>query len=113
MIDLIFKKEVYTTIGLCMKVQRTLGPGFKEVVYKDALEMEFMKNLIPYYREKSFKVEYDKATLKHGFTADFVVYNSIVLEIKAATCFHYDDFGQALNYLKASKLKLALLINFG
>ncbi len=53
--DLLFKEECYQIIGLSMKVHSTLGKGFKEIVYKDALEIEFKKNLIPYEREKPFK----------------------------------------------------------
>ena len=56
--DLIFKKECHTIIGLCMRSHSKLGPGFKEIVYKDALELEFIKNGIPYVRERSFKIDY-------------------------------------------------------
>jgi GxxExxY protein len=111
--DLLFKEECYQIIGLSMKVHSTLGKGFKEIVYKDALEIEFKKNLIPYEREKPFKIIYEDAILRHEFDADFFVYDSIVLEIKAAYQFHADNFKQTLNYLKASKVKLGILINFG
>ena len=96
-----------------MKVHSTLGKGFKEVVYKDALEIEFKKNLIPHEREKPFKITYDGNILRHEFDADFFVYDSIILEIKAAYQFHSDNFKQTLNYLKASQVKLGILINFG
>lgn len=96
-----------------MKVHFTPGKGFKEVVYKDALEIEFRKNLVPYEREKSFKITYGDIDLRHEFDADFFVYDSIILEIKAAYQFHPDNFRQTLNYLKASQVKLGILINFG
>src|SRR5688572_30820168 len=96
-----------------MKVHSKPGRGFKEVVYKDALEIEFIKNAIPYQREKPFKIIYEGNVLRHEFDADFFVYNSIIVEIKATYQFHPDNFKQTLNYLKASQVKLGILINFG
>ena len=111
--DLLFKEECFQLIGLSMKVHSKLGRGFKEIVYKDALEIEFINNKIPYEREKPFKIDYENEILKHRFDADFFVFNSIILEIKAAHQFHSDNFNQTLNYLKASQVKLDILINFG
>jgi GxxExxY protein len=56
--QLLFKDECFKIIGLCMKIHRKLGKGFKEIVYKDALEIELHKAFIPYNREKKFKLEY-------------------------------------------------------
>ena len=111
--DLLFKDECYRIVGLCMKVHPKLGKGFKEIVYKDALEIEFIRNEIPYQREKPFKIQYEDVVLRLEFTADFFVFNSIILEIKATFQFHPDNFKQTLNYLKASQVKLGVLINFG
>ena len=111
--DLLFKEECFQIVGLSMKVHSKLGRGFKEVVYKDALEIEFINNKISYEREKPFKIEYENVILKHRFDADFFVFNSIILEIKAAYQFHFENFRQTLNYLKASQVKLGILINFG
>ncbi len=111
--ELLFKDECYRIIGLCMKIHSILGQGFKEIIYKEALEIELRRENIPYEREKSFKVLYDGLILKRRFDADFMVFDSIVLEIKAASFIHYDNFRQTLNYLKASQIKLGILINFG
>ena len=111
--DLLFKDECYKIIGLSIKVHSTLGKGFKEIVYKDALELEFIKNGIPYEREKSFNIQYEGVQLPRRFDADFFVFNSVILEIKAACCFHPDNFKQTLNYLKTSQVKLGILLNFG
>jgi GxxExxY protein len=111
--DLLFKEECYKIVGLSMKVHSTLGKGFKEVVYRDALEIEFKNNQIPYEREKPFNIQYEGVVLAHRFDADFLVYNSIIVEVKAAIHFHYDNFKQTLNYLKASQVKLGIVINFG
>src|SRR5262245_3964491 len=96
-----------------MKGHTGLGRGFKEVVYKDALEIEFRNNNIPFEREKSFKLYYNGTILPHQFNADFFAYGSIIVEVKAAISLPYDHFKQTLNYLKASDIKLGLLINFG
>jgi len=96
-----------------MKVHSKLGKGFKEVVYKDALEIEFKINGIAYEREKSFKIKYEETLLPHRFDADFLVFNSIILEIKASSFFHPDNFRQTLNYLKTSQIRLGILLNFG
>jgi len=111
--DLLFKDECYKIIGLSIKVHSTLGKGFTEIVYKDALELEFIKNGIPYEREKSFNIQYEGVQLPRRFDADFFVFNSVILEIKAACCFHPDNFKQTLNYLKTSQVKLGILLNFG
>ena len=111
--DLLFKEECYRIVGISMKVHSTLGKGFKEIVYKDALEVEFWKNAVPYEREMRFKITYNNIVLRHRFDADFLAYDSIILEVKAAYQFHPDYFRQTLNYLKASQVKLGILINFG
>jgi GxxExxY protein len=110
---LIYRKESYKIIGLCMEVHGILGKGHSEVVYKDALEYEFSINQIPFSREKSYKIEYKDIILPRGFNADFVVYDEIVLESKAIENLTNSHVKQTLNYLAASKLKLGLLVNFG
>ena len=96
-----------------MKIHSTLRRGFKEAVYKDALEIELQNHRIPYQREKSFAIQYEGKILPHNFIADFFVYDAIILEIKAVQSLPYESFNQTLNYLKASQVELGLLINFG
>ncbi|MEP6615135.1 MAG: GxxExxY protein [Ginsengibacter sp.] len=67
-----------------MEVHRVLGMGFKEVVYKDALELEFKAREILYQREYEFKVEYKGEILQHKFYADFIVFDSMILEVKSS-----------------------------
>jgi GxxExxY protein len=111
--DLIYKKECYQLIGLCMEVHRELGPGFSEVIYKDALEIEFKNHNIPYSREKEFIVMYKQHTLKRKFNVDFVVYDAIILEAKAFSSLVEEFVGRTVNYLKVSGCKLGILGNFG
>jgi GxxExxY protein len=113
MSDLIYKDESYQIIGKCMEVHNNLGAGFLEIVYKDALELEFKKAGIPYAREKMYKVNYKGIILPHKFYADFVVFDKIILEVKGVSGIADEFVAQALNYLKVSGNKLALLVNFG
>lgn len=96
-----------------MEVHKNLGPGFLEIVYKDALEYELKRNNIQTEREKEYKVKYKDIELEHAFYADFVVYNNIILEIKSAKSIDEIHIAQAINYLKVSSHKLALIVNFG
>jgi GxxExxY protein len=111
---ILFKEESYQLIGICMKIHKILGKGFKEIVYKDAMEVEFIKNNILYEREKPFDVYYESTLLKHKFSADFFVFDKIIIEAKATSFIHADNFRQTLNYLKVSKkVELGIIINFG
>lgn len=105
--------ETYEIIGVCMEVHRNLGHGFLEIVYKDALEFEFKKQSIPYEREKEYDVEYKGVILPHKFYADFIVFNNVILEVKASKGVADEHYAQVINYLAVSKCKIGLLINFG
>ena len=113
MIDLYLKDETYKIIGLCMEVHKILGKGHSEIIYKDALEYEFRMNSIPFEREKSYRIEYKEIFLSRYYNADFVVFDEIILEVKAIEFLTKSDIKQTLNYLAASKNKLGLLVNFG
>jgi GxxExxY protein len=111
--DIFYKEESYKIIGICMEVHNNLGMGFKEAVYQEALEFEFKDHNIPFMREKQFKIDYKGIILPHKYYADFIVYKSIILEVKSAT-FIVDRFvAQTINYLKASGIKLGIIANFG
>jgi len=110
---LIYKEESYTIIGKCFDVHNNLSGGFLEIVYKDALEYEFRKAGIPFQREKEFIVHYKDVILPHRFYAHFVVYDKIILEIKAVSSIADKFVAQAINYLKVSENRLALLMNSG
>jgi GxxExxY protein len=107
------RKETYEIIGLAMEVHKTLGKGFLEIVYKDALELEFTNNLVLYEREKSYPIEYKGQFLKRKYNADFVVFGELILEIKAQSGIYDADVKQTINYLACSKLNIGLIINFG
>lgn len=105
--------ETYRINGVCMEVHRILGRGFLEVVYKDALEYEFRNKKVPFAREVEYVVPYKDVILPHKFYADFVVYDQIILEVKAQKALPEEFDFQVLNYLAVSKCKIGLLVNFG
>lgn len=112
--QVIYKSEAYQIVGASMEVYNTLGYGFLEIVYKDAMEIEFLQRNINYRREEEHVIHYKGNMLKHRFFADFTFNDSIIVEVKAHKEGITDDtIAQTLNYLKASGLKLALIINFG
>jgi len=113
MSELIYKEESYKIIGLCMEVHRELGKGHDEIIYKDALEYEFSINHIGFSREREYLIQYKTIILRHKYHADFVVFDKILLEAKAAERLTEAHVKQVLNYLAAAKLKLGLLVNFG
>ena len=96
-----------------MEVHKELGPGFLEAVYQEALEIEFQKQGIPYEREKLLTIYYKGIKLKKRYSADFVCYDKIIVELKALSELLSKDEAQVLNYLKTTKHKLGLLFNFG
>ena len=108
-----YKEECYKIIGAAMKVYRTLGSGFLEAVYQEALEIEFNRLNIPYEREKELSITYNGLELKQTYKADFLCYNKIIVELKAVACLDNVHRAQTINYLKATNFKLGLLINFG
>ena len=106
------ENETYKIIGICMEVHRNLGPGLLEVIYKDALEVEFKENDIPFEREKEYSIEYKGKILPHKFYADFVINENIILEVKAIKEFSTEHIAQILNYIKLSNSQVGLLVNF-
>ena len=110
--ELYKQDEYYKVIGLCMEVHRILGGGLLEAVYKEALEIEFRNNNIPYQREKEFIINYKQYELSKRFYADFVVYDEIILEVKATKMIIDNDIAQTLNYINITKSKLGILVNF-
>jgi len=111
--ELIYKDEAFKIVGCCMEVHRELGKGHDEVIYKDALGIEFQRQGISFKREQEFKLTYKGVVLPHKYFANFVVMDKIILEAKAIECLTDSHIKQTLNYLAASKLKLGLLVNFG
>ena len=111
--EFLFKDEGYKIIGCFYAVYNTLGCGFLESVYQEALAKEFDKNNIPYIREQKVEIFYNEEKLKKHFKADFICYNEIIVETKAQKFIVKTDIDQVINYLNATKIKVAYLVNFG
>ena len=105
--------QTHAIIGAAMDVHRELGPGFVEQIYQDALETEFQLRGIPYKREQSLPVYYKGKLLKSSGRVDFVCYDDVLVELKALDLLTSKETQQVINYLKATKFKRCLLINFG
>ncbi len=111
--DLIYKDEVYRIVGAAMNVSNTLGSGFLEAVYQEALEIELQDNGVPFEPQRGIKITYKDRILNKDYTADFVCFDNVVVEIKAIKQITGIEEAQLINYLKATQLPLGLLINFG
>ena len=106
------EQETNKFIGICMEVYRILGLGLLEIVYKDAIEIEFKLNNISCEREKEFSINYKGEILRSKFNADFIGSENIILEIKAVKEFCNEHIAQILNYLKLADSEVGLLVNF-
>ena len=113
MAEIIYKEESYSIIGACMKVHQKLGPGFLEAVYQEALVKEFTKLALPFQKEKKLALYYDGEKMNKYYRADFLCYNKVVLEVKALGFIAGNLNKQLFNYLKATTMKLGILVNFG
>jgi GxxExxY protein len=111
--DALFGQETYQIIGAAMAVHRALGHGFLEAVYQEALALEFIEKKIPFVKEQALEIQYKGKSLRKKYYADFLCYDQIIIELKAMEGIHNDHLTQVLNYLKATNLKLGLLLNFG
>lgn len=110
---LLFKDEAYAIVGAAMEVHSVLGPGFLEGVFADAMAYELHQRGIVFQREVRIPVYYKGIKLPHAYRADFLVGDGIILELKAIKALGEAEKFQALHYLRATGLKLAILLNFG
>jgi len=111
--DILYKNETYNIIGAAQEVHRTLGHGFLEPIYQEALAIELTNRKISYQKEKELDISYKGQKLTKRYIADFICHDTIILEIKALNRLTKEHEAQLLNYLNATKHKLGLLINFG
>ena len=105
--------QTYAIIGAAMEVHRQLGCGFLEAVYQQALAKELTARGIPFEREVELIVYYKSEPLDCRYRADFICYQDVIVELKALSALTGLEESQVLNYLKATGIQRALLINFG
>jgi GxxExxY protein len=113
MTELILKDEVFAIIGAAIEVHRELGPGFLEAIYQEAMEIELASHNIPFEARKTLTISYKGRPLKKEYEADLVCYGHIIVELKALDRLSGKEEAQILNYLKATGLRVGLLVNFG
>jgi len=111
--ELIFKQEVYEIIGAAIEVHKTLGHGFLEAVYQEAIEYELSDRKIPFRSQVELRIKYKERYLNRTYIADIVAYDKIIVELKALSALSGKDESQIINYLKATGYKVGVLINFG
>ena len=111
--DYLYERETYQIIGAMMEVHKTLGCGFLEAVYQEALAIEFEKREIPFVKEKRLLLFYKGIQIEKFYIADFVCFDKIIVELKALSALTSTHDSIMINYLKATKLKVGLLANFG
>ena len=110
---LLYKQEAYKIVGACFEVYNESGNGFLEPVYQESLEMELADQKIPFIAQKELELYYKKRKLRQKYIPDFVCYEKIIVEIKAVSALNDNHRAQLFNYLKATGLKLGILVNFG
>lgn len=105
--------RTYAIIGAGMEVHRELKRGFLEAVYKDALKLEFANRMIPALSEVQLPVYYKGQLLPSFYRADFVCFESVIVEVKSVKQLTAIDRAQAINYLRVTGFQVAVLFNFG
>lgn len=110
---MIFKDEVFAIIGAAFEVHRELCPGFLEAVYHEALERELVARKIPFESEKVLRIVYKGEPLQKVYVADLICYGKIIVELKTLDRLSGKEESQVINYLKATGMKVGVLINFG
>ena len=113
MAELLLKEEVYAIIGAAIDVHRELGSGFLEAVYQEAMELELEWRRFPFESQKELCIYYKGHCLEKKYIADLICFGSVLIELKAMKEISSREESQMLNYLKATGLRVGLIINFG
>jgi GxxExxY protein len=109
----LYADEVFGIQGAVFAVYRTMGAGFLEAVYQECLALEFAERRIPFEAQQPLRLNYKRRPLRQTYTPDFVCFEKIIVELKAVAALAPEHKAQTFNYLKASGLRLGLLVNFG
>jgi len=111
--EVLFKDESYRIIGACFEVYNELGNGFLEAVYQEVLRHEFQLQEIPFQEKPRVGLYFKGFKLAQTYEPDFLCYEEIIVELKAAKSLVDDHRAQVINYLKSTRKKLGLLVNLG
>jgi GxxExxY protein len=111
--SIIYRLESFEIMGACFEVYKEKGSGFVEAVYQECLEMELADRKILFRAQPELALTYKGRPLKSKFKPDFICFDKIVVELKAVTALNDEHRAQVQNYLRGTKSKLGLLVNFG
>lgn len=110
---ILFKEESYLIVGACFEVYREKGNGFLEAVYQECLALELAEQRIPFVEQPRLRLKYKGRDLVQAYQPDFLCLERIIVEIKAVKTLADEHRAQTVNYLRATGIKLGLLVNFG
>lgn len=110
--DLLLSEETFRIRGAVFEVSNVVGPGFLEAVYQECLAIEFNARAIPFRATPSLKLAYKGVALKQTYSPDFICFDAIIVELKAGRDIAPEHRAQVFNYLKATGLRVGLLVNF-
>lgn len=110
---LLYEEEAFRVRGAIFDVHRAMGAGFLEAVYQECLAIELAKRCIPFEASKGLSLVYRGQRLRQTYVADFVCFDRIIIELKAVRVIAPEHRAQIMNYLRATNMKLGLLVNFG
>jgi len=113
MAEILFKDESYQVMGAMFEVYREMGSGFLEPVYQECVELELTDQKIPFIAQVRLKLKYKHHLLKSKYIPDAIVFDKIVLELKAVSEITNEHRAQVHNYLKATGYRLGIIVNFG
>jgi len=111
--ELVLGEEVYQIVGAAIEVYWQLGRGFLEPVYQEALEVELSRRQIPFQSQERLFIRYKGQTLKKEYAPDLILFGQIIAELKVLDRLTGTEEAQLLNYLKATGMRVGLLLNFG
>lgn len=111
--QLLYRAEVFEIQGAIFDVYRKMGAGFLEGVYQECLAIELDRRSVPFDALKPLAISYDGKPLRHAYVADFICFERILIELKACRAIAPEHRAQTINYLRATSLRLGLLVNFG
>ena len=111
--NFIYKEDSFAIRGAIFEVYKIIGSGFLEPVYQECLEREFKNRSIPFQKQPDLFISYKGEVLPLTYKPDFVCYEKIIIELKAVKEISDEHRAQIHNYLRASGLRLGLLVNFG
>ncbi|HIE74049.1 MAG TPA: GxxExxY protein [Flavobacteriales bacterium] len=109
---LLYKQESYKIQGAIFEVYKEIGTGYLEAIYQESLEKELALSDILYQAQKELTIHYKGVSLKQTYKPDLICYNNIIIELKAVKEIAPEHQAQILNYMKATNIKLGLLVNF-